>query len=95
MDDEDEFPTESIGSPGSPAVRIRGTNGWTMTVWTDPATRLATLDSENPEGVLVGSRVLGTDDVQRIVDALNAGLEQARTSGGPVVLDVSQVIGRD
>lgn len=66
-----------------------------MTVWTDPATRLATLDSENPEGVLVGSRVLGTDDVQRIVDALNAGLEQARTSGGPVTLDVSRVIGRD
>ncbi|MDQ2884019.1 MAG: hypothetical protein M3Y48_23430 [Actinomycetota bacterium] len=92
MNDEDEFPTESIGSPGSPAVRIRGTNGWTMTLRTDPATRLATLDSENPEGVLVGTRVLGTDDVQRIVDALN---EQARTSGGPVVLDVSQVIGRD
>jgi hypothetical protein len=94
MDDED-LPAGSIDSPGSSGVRIRGVNGWTIIVRTDHATRLVSLDTEDPEGRLVGNRVLGTDDCQRLVDALHAALEQNRTSGGPVMIDVSQVIGRD
>lgn len=93
--DDEEFPTEPIRSPGDDGVRIRGVNGWTIIVRTDLATRLVSLDTEDPEGRLVGNRILGTDDCQRLVDALHAALEQNRTSGGPVMIDVSQVIGRD
>ncbi|MGH3753117.1 MAG: hypothetical protein ACRDRP_10535 [Pseudonocardiaceae bacterium] len=95
MDDEDEFSAEPIGPPGGDGVRIEALNGWTIIVRTDPTTRLTTLDSENPDGVLVGSRVLGEEDLRRLVDALKAASEQAQTSDIPVVLDVSKVIGRD
>lgn len=95
VDDEEELPAEPIESPGNKGVRIRGVNGWTIIVRTDLATRLVSLDTEDPEGRLVGTRVLGTDDCQRLVDALHTALEQNRTSGGPVMIDVSQVIGRD
>lgn len=95
VDDEEEFPAESVESPGSSGVRIRGVNGWTIIVRTDSATRLVSLITEDPEGRLVGNRVLGTDDCQRLVDVLHVALEQNRESGGPVVIDISQVIGRD
>jgi len=70
-------------------------NGCTIIVNTDPQTRLTTLGLEDPEGELVASRVLGGDDLQRLVDALTAASEEAEASGAPVVVDVSQVIGRD
>lgn len=95
VDDEDEFPAGSIEPPGSAGVRIPASNGWTIVMRTDVQTRLMTLDTEDINGTLVGTRVLGTDDVQRLVDALNEALERNRISGGPVILDVSQVIGRD
>lgn len=96
VDDEDEFPNESMWSAGAVAgVRISTLNGWTIIVRTDPATRLTTLDSENPEGVLVGSRVLDVEDLRRLRDALVTATEQAEVSGGPITLDVSKVIGRD
>ncbi|HEV7452777.1 MAG TPA: hypothetical protein VGO16_15595 [Pseudonocardiaceae bacterium] len=95
MDDKEEFSAESIGPPGSDGVRIKALNGWTIIVRTDLATRLTTLDSENPDGVLVGSRVLGKEDLQRLVEALKAASKQAQASDIPVVLDVSKVIGRD
>jgi hypothetical protein len=95
VDDEDEFPTESIEPPVSAGVRISTLNGWTIIVRTDPVTRLTTLDSENPEGMLVGSRVLDVDDLHLLRDALITASEQAAASNGPVVLDVSKVIGRD
>jgi hypothetical protein len=95
VDDEEEFPAESVEPPGGSGVRIRGVNGWTIIVRTDQMTRLVSLDTEDPEGRLVGNRVLGTDDCQRLVDALHTALEQNRTSGGPVMIDISQVIGRD
>jgi len=95
VDDEDEFPTESIEPPGSAGVRISTMNGWTLIVRTDPETRLTTLDSENPEGMLVGSRVLDVEDLHRLHDALMTASEQAEVSDSPVVLDVSKVIGRD
>ena len=95
VDDEQEFPPESSEPPDDSGVRIRALNGWTLVVRTDLATRLVTLDTEDAEGTLVGSRVLGTDDSQRLVDALHEALEKSRISGGPVVLDVSRVIGRD
>lgn len=95
VDDEEELPAGSIEPPGSSGVRIRGVNGWTIVVRTDAATRLVSLDTEDPEGRLVGNRILGTDDCQRLVDALHVALEQNRASGGPVMIDISQVIGRD
>jgi hypothetical protein len=95
VDDENEFPTESLESSGSSGVRISALNGSTIIVRTDPATRLATLDWEDPDGVLVASRVLGGEDLQLLVDALAAASERSQTSDGPVVVDVSQVIGRD
>lgn len=95
MDDEDEFSAESIEPPASDGVRINALNGWTIIVRTDPATRLTTLGSENPDGVLVGCRVLGEEDLQRLVVALKAASEQAQASDIPVFLDVSKVIGRD
>ncbi|MGH3897067.1 MAG: hypothetical protein ACRDTA_02210 [Pseudonocardiaceae bacterium] len=95
MDDEDEFPTEPMELTGGAGVRIRTMNGWTIIVRTDPETRLTTLDSENPEGVLVGSRVLDVEDLRLLRDALITASEQAEASDVPVVLDVSQVIGRD
>jgi hypothetical protein len=94
MDDEDEFPAEPIEPPYSPA-RISAVNGCTIIVQTDPETRLTTLGLEDPEGVLVASRVLGGDDLQRLIDALSAASEQAQVSDVPVVVDVSKVIGRD
>jgi len=90
----DEFPSEAFDPTGD-SGRISSPDGWAIVVRTDAATRLTTLNFENPEGVLVGSRVLGQDDLQRLVDALNAAWEQARTSDVPVVLDVSAVLGRD
>ncbi len=96
VDDEDEFPTEAMWSAEAVAgVRIRGMNGWTIIVRTDPATRLTTLGSENPEGELVGSRVLDVEDLRRLRDALVIATEQAEVSDTPVLLDVSKVIGRD
>ncbi|MBV9012507.1 MAG: hypothetical protein JO272_10740 [Pseudonocardiales bacterium] len=97
MDDENEFPPEPRSSepPVSPGVRISALNGCTIIVNTDPQTRLTTLGLEDPEGELVASRVLGGDDLQRLVDALTAASEEAEASGAPVVVDVSQVIGRD
>ncbi len=88
MDDDNEFPID-------PGVRISALNGATIIVRTDLATRLVTLDLEDPEGMLVASRVLGGEDLQRLVDALTEASERAHTSDGPVVVDVSQVIGRD
>jgi hypothetical protein len=93
VDDENEFPTSE--PPASPGVRISALNGCTIIVNTDPQTRLTTLGLEDSEGVLVASRVLGGDDLQRLVDALTVASEQAEVSGAPVVVDVSQVIGRD
>ena len=95
VDDEEQLFDESVESPAGSGIRIRGVNGWTIIVQTDLVTRLVSLDTEDPEGRLVGSRILGTDDCQRLVDALHTALEQNRTSGGPVMIDVSQVIGRD
>ncbi len=95
MDDEDEFPTESTDPLSSAGVRINALNGWTIIVRTDPGTGLTTLDSENPEGELVGSRVLGTEDLQLLSEALTAAADQARASDVPVVVDVSRVLGRD
>ncbi|MEO7196529.1 MAG: hypothetical protein ABIZ05_17220, partial [Pseudonocardiaceae bacterium] len=92
VDDENEFPTDSSDDPG---VRIHALNGLTIIVRTDLATRLTTLDLENAEGVLVASRVLGGEDLQRLVDALTVASERAQTSDVPVVVDVSEVIGRD
>ncbi|MGH4007582.1 MAG: hypothetical protein ACRDTH_05335 [Pseudonocardiaceae bacterium] len=95
MDDEDEFFTEPVELTGDFGVRISTMNGWTIIVRSDPETRLTTLDSENPEGVLVGSRVLDVEDLRRVRDALVTASEQAKASDAPVVLDVSRVIGRD
>lgn len=95
MDNENEFPHESIEPSDSPGVRISALNGWTIIVRTDQTTRLTTLDLEDPEGVLVASRVLGGEDLRRLVDALGVASERAQTSDVPVVVDVSQVIGRD
>ncbi|MDQ3763012.1 MAG: hypothetical protein M3460_15605 [Actinomycetota bacterium] len=95
MDHEDEFPTESIRPPDSDGVRINALNGCTIIVRTDPTTRLTTLDLEDADGMLVASRVLGGDDLQRLVDALSTASKQAQTSDVPVVVDVSKVIGRD
>jgi hypothetical protein len=98
VDDADEFPTEPtepMELTGDAGVRISAMNGWTITVRTDQATRLTTLDSENPDGVLVGSRVLDVDDLCRLRDALVIASKQAEMSDTPVVLDVSKVIGRD
>ncbi|MGH3937211.1 MAG: hypothetical protein ACRDTG_01035 [Pseudonocardiaceae bacterium] len=96
MDYEDQFPPESIeSSDGDNGVRIRTVDGSSIVVRTDQATRLASLDLENSDGALIESRVLGVEDLQRLLDALDAAREQARTSVVPVVLDVSAVIGRD
>ncbi|MBV9163914.1 MAG: hypothetical protein JO281_20740 [Pseudonocardiales bacterium] len=95
VDDENEFPTESTEPSSTPGVRITALNGATIIVRTDLATRLTTLDLEDPEGVLVASRVLGGEDLQRLVDALTVASEQSQTSDVPVVVDVSEVIGRD
>ena len=95
VDDEEEFPEEAIERPDSSTVRIRSVNGWTLIVRRDEATRLVSLGTEDSEGRLVGSRILGMDDCQLLVHALHEALEQTRTSGGPVMIDVSQVIGRD
>lgn len=92
--DRDEYSFEAC-DPIDDGGRISSPDGWAIVVRTDPLTRLTTLNFENPEGVLVGSRVLGQDDLERLVDALNAAWEEARTSDVPVVLDVSAVIGRD
>ncbi|MBV9029495.1 MAG: hypothetical protein JO364_04125 [Pseudonocardiales bacterium] len=92
MDDENEFPA---GSSDDPGVRISALNGLTIIVRTDLATRLTTLDLEDAEGVLVASRVLGGEDLQRLVDALSVASQRAQTSDVPVVVDVSEVIGRD
>jgi hypothetical protein len=88
MDDDNEFPID-------PGVRISALNGATIIVRTDLTTRLTTLDLEDPEGMLVASRVLGGEDLQRLVDALTEASERSQTSDGPVVVDVSEVIGRD
>ena len=95
VDDDNEFPAGSTERSDSSSIRIRSVNGWTLIVRTDQATRLVSLGTEDPEGNLVGNRILGTDDCQLLVDALHAALEQNRTSGGPVMIDISQVIGRD
>ena len=95
VDDENEFPAEWTEPSDSPGVRITAVNGATIIVRTDLATRLATLDLEDPEGVLVASRVLGGEDLQLLVDALTAASERSQTSDVPVVVDVSEVIGRD
>lgn len=95
MDDNNEFHPESIEPSDDPGVRISALNGATIIVRTDLATRLVTLDLEDPEGMLVASRVLGGEDLQRLVDALTEASERAHNSDGPVVVDVSQVIGRD
>jgi hypothetical protein len=95
VDHEDEFPIEPFEELGPEGGRISSPDGWAIVVRTDAATRLTTLDFEDPEGVLVGSRVLGKEDLDRLVVALNAAWEEARTSNVPVVLDVSAVIGRD
>jgi hypothetical protein len=94
VDYEDEFPAGPFEASGTEG-RISSPDGWALVVRTDAATRLTTLDFEDPEGVLVGSRVLGKEDLDRLVEALNAAWEEARTSNVPVVLDVSAVIGRD
>jgi hypothetical protein len=95
VDDKEEFPADGIERPDSSTVRIRSVNGWTLIVRRDPATRLVSLGTEDSEGRLVGSRILGMDDCQLLVNALHEALEQNRTSGEPVMIDVSQVIGRD
>jgi hypothetical protein len=95
VDDDNEFPAGSIERSDNSGIRIRSVNGWTLIVRTDQATRLVSLSTEDPEGNLVGSRILGTDDCHLLVNALHAALEQIRTSGGPVMIDISQVIGRD
>lgn len=96
VDYEDEFPPEPIeSSDGDNGVRIRTVDGSSIVVRTDRSTRLATLDLEDSDGALIESRVLGVDDLQRLLDALDAAREQARTSDVPVVLDVSAVIGRN
>ncbi len=95
VDDEDEFPTEPMELTGDAGVRISTLNGWTIIVRIDPSTRLTTLDSEDPEGVLVGSRVLDEDDLRLLHEALITASEQAAASDAPVLLDVSRVIGRD
>lgn len=95
VDHEDEFPPEPIEPADDNGVRIRTVDGWAIVVRTDRTTRLATLNLEDSEGVLIESRVLGVDDLQRLLDALDSAREQARTSDVPVVLDVSAVIGRD
>lgn len=92
VDEEDQIPAEPSNNSG---VRIRSMNGWTLVVRTDLATRLVSLDTEDPDGKLIGSRILGTDDCQRLVEALHEALEHSRAYGGPVMIDVSQVIGRD
>lgn len=94
VDHEDEFPPEP-NEPADGGVRIRTVDGSAIVVRTDRTTRLASLDLEDSNGVLIESRVLGVEDLQRLLDALDAAREQARTSDGPVVLDVSAVIGRD
>jgi hypothetical protein len=95
VDDENEFPTESMEPSDTPGVRISALNGWTIIVRTDLETRLTTLDLENPEGVFVATRVLGGEDLRLLVDALTVASERAQTSDIPVVVDVSEVIGRD
>ncbi|MGQ0776047.1 MAG: hypothetical protein ACT4NY_16760 [Pseudonocardiales bacterium] len=92
---EDEFSPEPIESSDDDSTRIRTMDGSAIVVRTDPTTRLASLDLENSDGALIESRVLGVEDLQRLVEALDAAREEARTSDGPVVLDVSAVIGRD
>jgi len=94
-ENENEFPIEWTESSDDPGVRITALNGASIIVRGDPMTRLTTLDLEDPEGVLIASRVLGGEDLQRLVDALSAASERSRTSEGPVVVDVSEVIGRD
>lgn len=94
-ENENEFPIEWIESSDDPGVRITALNGASIIVRGDPTTRLTTLDLEDPEGVLIASRVLGGEDLQRLVDALTAASERSRTSDVPVVVDVSEVIGRD
>lgn len=95
VDHEDEFPPEPIEPSGDGCVRISTVDGQAIIVRTDPTTRLATLDLEDSDGVLIESRVLGVDDLQRLVEALDSAMHQARTSDLPVVLDVSAVLGRD
>lgn len=95
MDDDKEFHPESVEPSDDPGVRISALNGATIIVRTDLATRLITLDLEDPAGILVASRVLGGEDLQRLVDALTDASERSHNSDGPVVVDVSQVIGRD
>lgn len=94
VDYEDEFPLEP-NELSDDGVRIRTVDGSAIVVRTDRMTRLATLDLENSDGALIESRVLGVEDLQRLLEALDAAREEARTSDGPVVLDVSAVIGRD
>lgn len=94
VDREDELPSEPV-EPSDEGARIRTADGWVIVVRTDRTTGLASLSLEDSEGVLVESRVLGMDDLQLLLDALNSAREQARTSDVPVVLDVSAVIGRD
>lgn len=94
VDYEDEFPPEPIESSDD-GVRIRTVDGSSIVVRTDRTTRLASLNLEDSDGALIESRVLGVEDLQRLLDALDAAREQARTSDVPVVLDVSAVIGRD
>lgn len=94
-DDEDDLLPEPIDPSSDDGVRIRTVDGWAIVVRTDRTTRLATLNLEDSEGMLVESRVLGVEDLQRLLEALDAAREQARTSDTPVVLDVSAVIGRD
>lgn len=95
VDDEEGIAPDGIERSDSSTVRIRSVNGWTLIVRRDSAMRLVSLGTEDAEGNLVGSRILGMDDCQLLVEALRTALEQNRISGGPVMIDVSQVIGRD
>ncbi|MGH3795119.1 MAG: hypothetical protein ACRDSP_09540 [Pseudonocardiaceae bacterium] len=96
MDHEgDDYPAESAGLFSAGDGRIDTEDGHAIIVHTDRATELTTLDLVDSDGVLLGSHVLGADDIQRLQDALTAAREHAREFDVPVVLDVSAVLGRD
>jgi hypothetical protein len=92
---EDEFSFEPSGLFSESGARIETEDGGAMIVRKDRTTGLTTLDLEDSEGVLLGSRVLGGDDLERLHDSLKAAQEHAREFDVPVAVDVSTVIGRD
>ena len=84
-----------VDDQDQPDLRISTSDGGTLRVHRDRATRLTCLDLENPAGELVASRVLDRDDARRLAETLTAAWEDAQTSDLPVVVDVSAVLGRD